>query len=59
MTRRKFENFETSKYKNENLSKFMKKRQISPLPPLQNFTQCFVKTHKMTRRKIENFKTSK
>jgi len=49
--KKKIKNFEISKYKNENLSKFMKKRQISPLPPLQNFTQCFVKTHKNDKKK--------
>jgi hypothetical protein len=40
-------------------SKFTRTKANTPSPPLQNFTQMFLKTHKMTRRKIENFETSK
>jgi hypothetical protein len=48
-----------SKYENKKLSKFTRRKANSPSSPLQNFTQIFLKTHKMTRRKIENFRTSK
>jgi hypothetical protein len=60
MTRRKIENFEISKYENKKLLKFTRRKtNTPPSHPLQNFTQFFLKTHKMTRRKIENSKTSK
>jgi hypothetical protein len=42
------------KYENKKLSKFTRRKENTPSPPLQNFTQFFLKTHKMTRRKIEN-----
>ncbi len=56
--KKKIEDFGTSKYQNKRPLKFLEEKQIAPLPPLQNFTQKFLKTHKMTR-KIENFEISK
>jgi hypothetical protein len=52
MTRKKIEDSRTSKYENNFFSNFTRSKANTPSPPLQNFTQFFVKTHKMTRRKI-------
>jgi hypothetical protein len=59
MTRRKIEDFKTSKYQNKKLSKFTRRKANTTLspPPLRNFTQLFfLKTHKMSTRKIEDSK---
>jgi hypothetical protein len=51
-----FEDSKTSKYENNFFSKFTRRKAITPWPPLQNFTQMFLKTHKMTRRKLKTLK---
>jgi hypothetical protein len=59
MTRRKIENFQTSKYKNKKLLKFTRRKANNPpRPPCKTSHNVFLKTHKMTR-KIEHFGTSK
>jgi hypothetical protein len=59
MTRRKIENFGTSKYKNKKLLSSQEERRIPPFSPLVKLHTILLKTHKMTRRKIEDSKTSK
>jgi len=49
--KKKIKDSKTSKYKNKKLSKFIRRKANTPSPPLRNFTQIFLKTHKMTRRK--------
>ncbi len=48
---------ETSKYGNKKLSKFTRRKANSPSPPLRNFTQIFLKTHKMKTLELQNNKT--
>jgi hypothetical protein len=57
--KKKIKDSGTSKYENKTLSKFTRRKANTPFSPLRNFTQIFLKTHKMTRRKIENFETLK
>jgi hypothetical protein len=57
--KKKIKDFGTSKYKNKKNSKFTRRKANTPSPRLQNFTQFFLKTHKMTRKQIENFEISK
>jgi hypothetical protein len=49
---------ELQKYQNKKLSKFTRRKANTHLPPLRNFTQNKLKTHKMIRKTIENFRTS-
>jgi hypothetical protein len=58
---KKFENPQNDKkiIKDFETFKVHEKKSKYPSLPLQNFTQRFLKTHKMTRKKIESFKTSK
>jgi hypothetical protein len=59
MTRRKLKIMELQNMKIKSFQCSQEERQIPPLSPCENFTQFFLKTHKMTRRKFENFGTSK
>jgi hypothetical protein len=42
---------ETSKYKNKKLSKFIRRKENIPPPLMRNFTQFFLKNHKMNKKK--------
>jgi hypothetical protein len=59
MTRRKLEILELQNMETKTFKIHKRKGRYPLFLPLRNFTQCFLKTHKMTRRKIENFETSK